>query len=152
MIKILIFLLLMVVTINGVFAHPHHHSLAILDYNIESKQLELSFKMLSEDYKKLAKNHKVSEHLAKHLKISLNTRELNADFQGQEVTFQFTWLYFTYNAEVSALQNNSKITIHNSVLLNINENQFNTVKLNILDQHFSHNFSSVEKSHTFIIQ
>ncbi|MBL4659114.1 MAG: hypothetical protein JKY19_02065 [Alcanivoracaceae bacterium] len=142
----------MAVTINGAFAHPHHHSLAILDYNIENKQLELSFKILSEDYKKLAKSHKVEEHIAKHLKISLDTHELNANFQGQEVTFQYTWLYFTYNAEISALENNSEITIYNSVLLNINENQFNTVKLNMLDQHFSHNFSSAEKKHTFIMQ
>jgi len=142
----------MAVSINGAFAHPHHHSLAILDYNIESKQLELSFKILSEDYKKLAKSHEVAEHIARHLKISLDAHELNADFQGQEVTFEYTWLYFTYNTEVSVPASNSKITIHNSVLLHINENQFNTVKLNILNQHFSHNFSSEEKKHTFIMQ
>ena len=150
MIKILTFVFLLVI-IDGVFAHPHHHSLAILDYNKESKQLELSFKILTEDYKKLAKSHKVEEYIDRYFKISVNAHELSGDFQGQEGTFEYTWLYFTYHIEAAALENNSRITIHNSILLSSNENQFNTVKFNILDQHFSHNFSSVEKRHTFIV-
>lgn len=150
MIKLLLLLLLAYTSI--VSGHPHHHSLAVFDYNKESRQFELSFKILTEDYKKLLKNHKVEKYINKHLKLSVYTQELKAVFHGHEMEVEYTWLYFTFDFNfVSETDNAIQLIVYNSVLININENQFNTVKINMSGQHLSHNFSSSETSHTFII-
>jgi hypothetical protein len=144
MIRLALICLLIISQFAG--AHPHHHSLLVIDNNKENKQLELSLKLLTEDYKKLVKIAKLEKYIAQHLKITTESESLNMHLLGKEINPEFTWIYLSCDYK---LNNTKQLTIHNSILLNINENQFNTVKVNFADQHLSHNFSSIETSYNF---
>lgn len=127
-------------------AHPYHHSLAIIDNNKLNKQLELSLKLLTEDYKKIVKTTNLEEYITQHLKISIKSKTLNMHLLGKEISPEFTWIYLSFDY---SLDNIKQLKVYDSILLNINPNQFNTVKINFSNQQISHNFSNLETIHNF---
>ncbi len=74
---------------SAAYAHPHHHSIAIVDYNNEAKQLELGLKILTEDFEKINQDKKASVYLQNHLKFEANSMALTAVFQGREEDHEF---------------------------------------------------------------
>jgi len=128
-------------------AHPHHHSLAIITYNTDDQQFELSLKLLSEDYQTISSKQGLESYLNAHLKINPNDKNLKGKLIGQEKSYEFVWLYFTYKFSMPKLV--KSLIVKNTVLLEINESQFNTVKINFLGQQQAHNFSGSEKRYVF---
>ncbi len=133
-----------------VYAHPHHHSIAVFDYNSESKQLELSLKILTEDFEKINTDNKAYLYLQKQLNLEVNSKALTAVFQGREEDHEFMWFYYTYNVELSPANNSINVT--NTILKNTNKNQFNTVKITLFKKTQAHNFLFDEDQYTFIFK
>ena len=79
-----VFLSLFAIFSTVVMAHPYHHTLAVFDENKATKQLELSLKMLSEDYTLITQSLSAPDYINKHLKISLNDQQINGDYQGMD--------------------------------------------------------------------
>ena len=134
----------------SVDAHPHHHSIAVFDYNNESKQLELSLKILTEDFEKINKDNKAYLYLQNQLNIEANSMALTAVFQGREEDHEFMWFYYTYDVELSSGINIIDVT--DTVLKTFNKNQFNTVKINLFKQSLAHNFLLSEQQYSFIFK
>lgn len=134
----------------SVFAHPHHHSIAIVDYNNKTKQLELSLKILTEDFEKINKNQQASIYLQNHLRFEANSKALTAVFQGREEDHEFMWFYYTFDVEFSPM--NNIIDVTNTILKSFNKNQFNTVKINLFKQSLAHNFLFSEQHYSFIFK
>ena len=133
-----------------VYAHPHHHSIAVFNYNNESKQLELSLKILTEDFEKINTDNKAYLYLQNQLNIEANSMALTAVFQGREEDHEFMWFYYTYNVELSPANNSINVT--NTILKNTNKNQFNTVKITLFKKTQTHNFLFDEDQYTFIFK
>ncbi len=133
-----------------VFAHPHHHSIAVAEYNQQSKQIELSLKILIEDFEKINKDKKAHLYLQNHLVIEANSTILTAVFQGREEEHEFMWFYYTFDVELSPANNSINVT--NRILKNINKNQFNTVKITLFKKTQAHNFLLDEEQYTFIFE
>jgi len=135
-------------------AHPYHHSVAVFDFNPQTKQLELSLKMLSEDYEKiknkttLKNTSSIQDYINKHLQIDYNSTALTAKLEGQEFEREFVWFYLSYSVEISA--QNNVISVQNTLLKAINKNQFNTVKITLLQNSQAHNYSATESRYTFV--
>ena len=134
----------------SVIAHPHHHSIAIIDYNEVTKQLELSLKILSEDFEKINKDKKAPIYLQQHITIEINSLPLNAHFQGKEEDHEFIWFYYTFDVELS--KENNIIDIKDTILKHLNKNQFNTVKITLFKETQAHNFLFDEERYTFIFE
>jgi len=141
-------LLLLILTKN-IIAHPHHHTLAIADYNYSSNQFELSLKFLTEDYKTIVKKQNIEEYINTHLQIIIGSQTLKAKLLGKQVEPENSWFYLTMDISCEKLKSTQSIDVHNTLLLSKNHNQFNTVKINIGEQHTVHNFSSNEIKYTF---
>jgi hypothetical protein len=124
--------------------------LAIFDYNKQNKQLEMSLKLLTEDYDKAIKGEGLHSYFEKHFILELNTEKLTPQYLGAENEYEFTWLYFTYDVEISP--KNNIIQIENSLLKSTNKNQFNTVKINLFNQSQVHNFSPSQNNYTFVFK
>lgn len=133
-----------------VIAHPHHHSVAIFDYNDQTNQLELSLKILIEDFEKIQAIEKPSFYLAKHLKIEINSNSLKAEFQGSEEDHEFMWFYYTFDVALSPGNNSVEVT--NTLLKSFNNNQFNTVKFSLFKKSQTHNFLFTENQYNFIFK
>ncbi len=134
----------------SVMAHPHHHSIAVFDYNSQSQQLELSLKILTEDFEKINKDQKAYLYLQNQLKIEANSMTLSADFQGREEDHEFMWFYYTFDVELTP--GNNIINVKNTVLKTVNTNQFNTVKITLFNKSQAHNFLLDDDKYSFIFQ
>ncbi len=143
-------ILLFFIFSTSVYAHPHHHSIAIVDYNNKTQQLELSLKILTEDFEKINKDKKASVYLQNNLRIEANSIALTAVFQGREEDHEFMWFYYTFDVELSPV--NNIIAVFNTILKTFNKNQFNTVKINLFKQSQAHNFLLSEQQYSFIFK
>lgn len=142
-------LVLLLFSLN-VVAHPHHHSIALFDYNNGSKQLELSVKILTEDYKKIIVMQDAADYLQRHLVIEVNSVSLTGHYQGNEQDNEFMWFYYTFDVELSP--GNNIFSVTNTILKSINKNQFNTTKITQFKKAKAHNFLFSEQHFTFIFQ
>ena len=150
--KILVLIFIYQLLLQQAVAHPHHHSLVICSYNPASQQLEMSIRMLTEDYDKINEDTGLEKYINKTLKLSLPTKKLYSTYQGQEQQYEYTWLYLTIDVEIlKETGANSTLKVQDSILMNHNNNQFNTFKLSVYDKQISHNFSTGENTHTFVI-
>lgn len=149
-----LFFLLFIIYAQFSMAHPYHHTLAIFDENTQTNQLELSFKMLSEDYAKINENQKVEDYVNSRLKISIGNQKLIGQYQGMEADVNYTWLYFLYDVDVIISEGfkGQKISVTNQLLTEINDKQVNTVKMNVSGQNTSYNFTTQNRRHDFIIE
>ena len=143
------FILLILINTQIVFSHPYHHSLTIIENGKQKEQLEISLKLLTEDYKKLTKASLIETYISQHLKISINTTPLNLQLLGKEINPEFTWLYLSCDYNSNHIK---QVQILNTILLDINDNQINTVKLNVKNQQLSHNFSRLDNAYKFEIR
>ncbi len=131
-------------------AHPYHHSLAILDENTTTAELELSFKMLSEDYAVITEKQDMTQYFNRHFVLTTDgTETLSATYQGSENDGNFTWLYFSYDLS-DDWQRVTQLSIHNKLMLALNEKQINTVKLQVFGQQWSYNFNANNRKHRFV--
>lgn len=135
---------------SSINAHPHHHSLAIFDYNDNLQQFEISLKFLTEDYKSIEST--IVQYVNKNLVVSIDSNSFNVEYQGKQVNPENSWLYFTMNIPCETILNAKNLNIRNTLLLNKNPNQFNTIKLNNGKQQTVHNFSNENKKHAFNIK
>lgn len=142
-------LLLLSMFTSIVTAHPHHHSLAIAEYNTKSQQFEISLKLLSEDANKIIKTKSLDDYINQNLDIKVNDTLLSLKLEGKEIDPETTWFYLTANIACHVLNLTDNISVNNTLLHDKNENQFNTVKLIIGSKNTTHNFSVNEKKHVF---
>ena len=148
--KFILFLLLG--AYSSLRAHPHHHSLAIFDYNDNTQQFEVSLKVLTEDYKKITQKQSLQEYVNQHLKVSIVTKNYPSQYLGMESNPENTWLYLTIDVPCDDLTLAKTLTITNTILVAENNNQFNTVKINNAKQQEIHNFPVNKKEHGFNLE
>jgi hypothetical protein len=150
--KILVLILIYQLFLQQAVAHPHHYSLVVCSYNPTSQQLEMSIRMLTEDFDKINRDTGLEKYINKTLKLSMETKKLHSTYQGQEQQYEYTWLYLTIDVEIiKKAGTNSTLKVQDSILMHSNDNQFNTFKLSVYDKQVSHNFSASENTHTFVI-
>lgn len=126
--------------------HEFHTSLAEMHYNTQSKSLEVSLRVFSDDLENAlgkANNRTVrvdatdgtdlliKQYLAKNFSVidSKNNRK-PLTWVGKEIAVDVTWLYF----EIPLTEDLTGLKIQNSVLCEVFEDQVNIVNVNYRNQ------------------
>lgn len=123
-------------------AHDFYVSIAEIDYNDESKSLEVSVKVFADDLEKVIKDKEgitlhigemneneqcgayISAYLKEHFKITVDGEEKSLEYLGHEMEKRdAVWSFF----EVFDVDQPKDVQIENSILVNEYEGQKNIV-------------------------
>jgi hypothetical protein len=144
------------------FWHPIHISVSNLDYNPESKSLEITHKLFIDDFEKfLEKKHDVTlkigtakehtdtdkyiqEYIQEKIIFTINNKTISPNFVGREQDTQSIWLYF----EVTNLKKIKTFHLENYLLLDYFDDQSNIVHLKYLNKKESVRFNSKKTKKT----
>ncbi|MBB6459373.1 DUF6702 family protein [Flammeovirga kamogawensis] len=139
--------ILILLLISSVFAHPIHLSVSEVNYNSESKSIEVAQKVFIDDLEdgielmggpKLHlytdKEHKDSDlwlakYFQKHIKFKVNEKDVKLQWVGRETDpkhdIQAIWVYM----EVTKIKKIKTLEVKNTVLLAVHNDQRNMVHL-----------------------
>ena len=142
--------------------HPLHISVSNLDYNPETKSLEMTHKLFIDDFEKfLEAKHEVKlqmgttkehpntdkyiqEYVQEKVLLTINNKKVIPAFVGREQDTQSIWVYF----EVNKLKKIKTIHLENQLLLDYFDDQSNIVHLKYLNKKQSVRFNSKKTSST----
>lgn len=144
MLKSLVFCVAMVVAP----LHDFHASITRIDYNTESKALEITVRAFTDDMStglddfagaKLNfgtplespnVNEKLPEFLKKHFKIEVDGKAVNYKYLGKEREDDATWIYL----ESEKVKPSKTVQVTNTLLTSLFDDQNNIINLNIRGQ------------------
>lgn len=125
-------------------AHPFYVSICEMDYNSETKGLEISLRIFTSDLEKslqdrypckinLGENNEspktdsiLQAYVFQELRLNVNDKRTSFQFVGKEVDNELTWIYF----EAKDIPDFDKISIHNRILIQSFPNQTNLIHVN----------------------
>lgn len=128
--------------------HDFHSSITQIDYDQESKSLQVTIRLFSDDLSAaLVKagapemelgtaseppeaNEYIESYLQERLKLTVNGKLVSFFYLGKEAQLDATWCY----VEVEKVGNVRKLEITNTLLLDDFDDQTNLVNLNIKGQ------------------
>ena len=143
--KIRALLLTLLIFASPLLAHQFYVAITQIDHNPETKSLEITIKIFTDDiektleketHKKLRLGSKrqdpkagdlIFKYLNQHLTLQVNDKPAKLDFVGFEVELDVTWCYI----EVPNVPDPKKITIRNTILLDAFDAQTNIVHFKI---------------------
>lgn len=143
--------------------HPFYLSVTELKYNQESKKMEISVKLFTDDFEKTLHNiHKipidllhpkdqeateklVEEYISKHLSIQCDSKLLQMTFIGYEKENDAIWSYF----ESEALNAPKSIAITNTLLYQFIKGQMNIMHVNIGSEKKSYKLNNPDANAVF---
>lgn len=146
---------LSLISLTG-FAHGYHVSIAQVDYNAETKSLEISLKLITEDIEfviegqgaerlnlgeenELVKaDEYIKEYILKNFLLSVNDHPTSMEYLGKEVEDGSTWCYIEIKNVGEAI---SSVGIKNTIFIEAFHNEANRVNLNIKGKQNSFVFS-----------
>ncbi|MEP0202513.1 MAG: DUF6702 family protein [Halioglobus sp.] len=126
------------------WAHPYHTSFAEIEWNSDGTTLEVSLRVLPEDFEQALSWHAgntitleqqalatpaIKSYLTQHFQLlstpsSSDSNTLNAlTLEGYEVAYDETWLYFVITAERS-----TSLILRNTLMMDVNDTQTNRVQ------------------------
>lgn len=128
-------------------AHPYHASLTTVSYQPHTQEVQITVKLFVDDVEKaisLTNGHEtdwsrpdeqtdslLNGYVQRHLKLTLQTDQpLRFHFIGKEVEQDVAWCYFQAT-DVKAF---SQISVRNSLLTSIFDDQINLVRITKDDQ------------------
>ncbi len=132
------------------FKHPIHIAISEVVYNEKSKALQITHKIFIDDLEKQIeqsqekelklrlntdKEHEntdayLNDYLQKHFRIKINGKAYKGVFLGKEYETDAVWLY----VEIENIKSLKDITIENTILTDLYEDQNNFVHFNINKQ------------------
>ncbi|MBX2843881.1 MAG: hypothetical protein KTR26_19065 [Flammeovirgaceae bacterium] len=130
------------------FLHPVHISLTQMDYNQKNKSIELTHKIYVDDFelalklyndlefrlgteKEMANSDEfIRKYIDTAVKVYLNGEEKQANFIGREIDFEAIWIF----REIEGVEKISNLTIENSILTDLYDDQKNILHLKYLDE------------------
>jgi hypothetical protein len=144
MIKSLVFCVAMVVAP----LHDFHASITRIDYNAESKLLEITVRVFTDDMSKGLDDFsgaklnfgspmespnvedKLPEYLKQHFTIQADGKPVSYKYLGKELEDDATWIYL----ESGKIKASKSVEITNTILTDHFEDQANIINLNIRGQ------------------
>lgn len=133
---------------HGLSTHPFHASVCEIEYNQQSKSLELSYRMFSDDLEETLTGYSGSsvdilnpkekgkidslteKYLSEKFKIWINGEEQPLGYLGSDLDNGALWCFI----EVKDVQRIETVEIDNSVMLEIFDDQINLVHFSKEDQ------------------
>jgi hypothetical protein len=156
--------LVLTISLLSFAMHKYYVSIAEAEYNVESKTFEISIKFIGHDLEKVLSNagapnlylgtskeiENADEYLIKYINqrfhMVVDGESLNFKFIGKEVNNDdFIYCFIQSNKIASP----KKVTIKNTLLIEVFDEQANTVYLKVGDQkiNYSLNKSKVSETH-----
>ncbi|MEP4484827.1 MAG: DUF6702 family protein [Halioglobus sp.] len=126
------------------WAHPYHTSFAEIEWNSDGTTLEVSLRVLPEDFEQALSWHAgntialeqqalatpvIQSYLNQHFQIvstpsSSDSKAVNTlTLEGYEVAYDETWLYFVVSAS-----RDSSLALRNTLMMEVNDTQTNRVQ------------------------
>jgi len=145
-------------TASVALVHPFYVSMTDMNYNPQSKSLEISVRIFTEDFENTLRkyhaekidilhpqdqnkmNEYVNDYIQKHLQLKVNDKPVTLSFVGYEQQTESIWTYF----EVKNMTKPDKINVVNSLLHDYNTNQINMMHAKVLDKEASYKFNYPE--------
>lgn len=139
----LYFINLIFILSNIVFVHPFHVSVSDVNYNQESKAVEITHKIFLDDLENAlnrrseskvdilnsAANNQLNDqlivYLENHFSLNIDGEKINLDFVGSEIQADAIWIY----QESPSIKSFSEISIKNTILFEMFEDQTNLVHI-----------------------
>lgn len=126
----------------NVSAHKFFVSISQINYNQETKSLELALKLFTDDLEncinestnksiKISQEHTydqdIANYLTKHLSIKINEKSSPFNYLGKELEYDVTWCYL----EIKSVETISAIEIENSIFTQLLPDQKNLIQLTV---------------------
>ena len=152
----------LVIAYMGV-VHPFFVSMTDINYNDNTKSLEISVRIFTDDLENtLRKYHTgkidilhptnqeqmngyVNEYIQQHLQLKVNDKAVQLSFIGYEEQSESIWTYF----EVKNVDKVNKVNIVNSLLHDYNTNQVNMIHIKVKDKEQSNKMNYPETATLF---
>jgi len=143
--------------------HPFFVSMTDINYNEQSKSLEISVRIFTDDFENtLRKYHSekidilhpanqekmnayVRDYIQEHLQLKVNDKPVQLSFVGYEQQSESIWTYF----EVDDVDKVNKVAIVNTLLHDYNTNQINMMHVKVKDKEQSDKLNYPEKEAVF---
>lgn len=143
-------------------AHPFYVSVCRIDHNPETRALEMSFRIFTDDLEQTLEalgtgslrlgtgreaekaDLYIGRYLVRHVVFEINGKRMDADFLGKEVEEEATWCY----VEITGVPELKSIAVTNTLLLETFEDQVNLVHVNAHGQKKSMLFSRLQEKDT----
>ncbi|QEC65873.1 hypothetical protein FRZ67_00605 [Panacibacter ginsenosidivorans] len=127
--------------------HPFFVSMTDINYNDNTKSLEISVRIFTDDFENtLRKYHQdkidilhpanqeqmngyVRDYIQQHLQMKVNDKAVQLNFVGYEQQSESIWAYF----EVNKVDKVTKVEIVNNLLHDYNTNQINMMHIKVKD-------------------
>ncbi len=122
-------------------AHPLHFSITSVDYDQESGSLQISAKLFSDDLQDALKKEGFQEvndtsilaYFSKNFLVKINTKDRPWAFIGFETEEDVTFVYL----EIKSKKTPKSISITNTLILNLFQDQTNVVHLDLEGDKFT---------------
>lgn len=129
------------------WGHGYHVSIAQVDYNEETKSLEIAIKLLTDDVEQVLESRGterlflgeenessktddyIRKYIEQHFVLSINAKPLIHNYLGKEIENESTWCYI----EILDVNEIHSLSVQNTIFLEEYHNQSNRVNLNVLD-------------------
>ena len=129
-------------------AHQFYISICEMDHNPDTHTLEITFKIFTDDLEQTleaqgtgklhlgpdreseAADRYISRYLEQHVSIEIDGRLLEAKYLGRETESEVTWCY----AEIGDVPSISTVTVINTLLIEMFEDQTNVIHIKTNDQ------------------
>lgn len=128
----------------NVSAHKFYVSISQINYNQQTKSLEIALKLFTDDLEncinettngsvKISQEHKydkdIANYLSKYLSISINEKTSPFKYLGKELEYDVIWCYL----EIKDVENITFIEIENTIFTHLLPDQKNLIQLTIGD-------------------
>ena len=142
--KTFILILFLILGINSLKAHPFYVSICQLNYNNETKALEISVKTftddlllglenagktklyLGEDKEDSKADEYIFAYLKSHFNFIVNSKKASLTFVGREIDSDVVWTYL----EIENINDLTSIAVNCTLLTEVLEGQSNIVQVN----------------------
>ncbi len=126
------------------FSHPYYVSICQIDHNPKTRSLEITVKIFTNDFENTLETHIhkklflgskreskdagkiIFDYIKDNLVITTDAQKDSLNFVGYEVENDITYTY----VEIPNIEKMKKITVKNSILLEMYDNQTNIVHVN----------------------
>ncbi|UTW60915.1 hypothetical protein KFE98_12875 [bacterium SCSIO 12741] len=133
--KLILTIALSLLSMTSLKAHPLHFSITSVDYSDDSKSLQISAKLFSDDLLDALKKdgHKevneeaLLDYFSKNFQVKLNEKDSPWAFIGFETEEDVTFVYL----EIASKKPPKSISIMNTLILNLFEDQTNVMHLDL---------------------
>lgn len=143
--------------------HPFFVSMTDINYNDNTKSLEISVRIFTDDFENTLRkyhtdkidilhpasqeqmNNYVSDYIQKHLQMTVNDKTAVLSFVGYEQQNESIWTYF----EIKNVDKVNKVSVVNNLLHDYNTNQINMLHIKVKDKEQSNKLNYPETATLF---